>query len=73
MSRAEKLLERQSQAVLLTSEVVSEMLSIAPRTLWRWVSEKQFPAPDFRKNERVVRWRKSTVLEWIDANAVTAA
>jgi predicted DNA-binding transcriptional regulator AlpA len=79
---AEKLLERQAEAdarqaapgpTLLKAEAVAAMLSIGGRTLWRWISEGAFPKPDFRRNERVVRWKRSTVEQWIETNATAAA
>lgn len=53
--------------ILLTSKAVAAMLSIGQRTLWRWCSEGAFPAPTFRHNERVVRWHRQVVVDWIEA------
>jgi predicted DNA-binding transcriptional regulator AlpA len=69
MIAAEKLPERQAEALLLKPATVARQLEIGQRTLWRWVSTGQFPAPDLRMGSKVVRWRAATVTGWIDAKA----
>jgi predicted DNA-binding transcriptional regulator AlpA len=32
-----------------------------------------FPKPDLRQGRKVVRWRASTVADWVDANATGGA
>ncbi len=55
--------------LLLKPTSVARELEIGIRTFWRWVSEGRFPQPDFRPNERVLRWKRSTVEKWVEDNA----
>jgi excisionase family DNA binding protein len=74
---AEKLLERQQEAVLSRPQeallwdarLVAEALSLGQRTLWRWIAAGTFPAPDLSIGAKVRRWKRETVLEWIEKNA----
>ncbi len=74
---AEKLLERQQEAVssrqhealLWDAKVVAKALSVGQRTLWRWIAAGTFPAPDLSIGAKVRRWRRETVLDWIEQNA----
>ena len=43
----------------------SKMLKIGVRTLWRWSSSGKFPEPDL-KIGKVVRWKRTTIAEWIN-------
>ncbi len=49
---------------LLSVESVADILGLRPRTMWRMVSASEFPPADFRHG-RTVRWRASTVEQWI--------
>jgi len=50
---------------LWDSAAVCQFLSIADRTLRRWLSCGRFPAPDARLTARCLRWRRSTVGAWL--------
>jgi len=52
---------------LLRAAEVANYLNIGARTLWRWTSAGRFPRPDLREG-RVVRWRRQTVEDWLDAH-----
>ncbi len=54
---------------MLDAKAIADLLGIGVRTLWRWISSNQFPAPDLRKG-RVIRWRLSTVQSWIEQGFV---
>jgi predicted DNA-binding transcriptional regulator AlpA len=69
MSTEDKLLEHSAEAVLLKPASVASRLEIGQRTLWRWVSMGLFPEPDLRLGRKVVRWKASTLAEWVTANA----
>jgi prophage regulatory protein len=51
--------------MLLTVEDVAELLSIAPRTVFRWARERKLPRP-VRLSRRAVRWRASAIQAYID-------
>lgn len=42
------------------------VIPISPATLWRWVSNKQFPAP-LRLSRRVTVWLIADVRHWIES------
>ncbi len=65
--------ENDTPSLLLRASTVARMLEIGERTLWRWVSEGDFPSPDYRKNERIVRWKRDTVMNWVHTNTTTTA
>lgn len=50
---------------LLRASKVRELLDCSDRTLRRWVAAGKFPPPD-RKIGRTLRWRASTVNEFIE-------
>ena len=37
---------------------VANVLGITPRTVWRWVENKEFPEPDIKKGDQFLRWRE---------------
>lgn len=43
----------------------SKVLKIGVRTLWRWSTSGRFPKPDL-KIGKVVRWKKTTISEWVN-------
>ncbi len=49
---------------LIGTRKVCDMLDCSDRTLRRWVAGGKFPPPD-RKIGRTLRWRASTVNEFI--------
>ncbi len=53
---------------LLTSQQVAEKLSMSVRTLWRLVASGKFPQP-IRYNRKLVRWKNSEVMRYIEALA----
>lgn len=50
---------------LLTLQQVADLLAVGKRTLERWIAAGNFPRPDFRSGQRVLRWRLTTVQAWI--------
>ena len=53
---------------LREKQLRDEILRVAHSTLWRWVSDKRFPAP-VRLGPRVTAWRRSDVEAWAEARA----
>lgn len=49
----------------LCTKAVAELLQITTRTLYRWVQKGAFPSP-VRINLRVLRWRRSEVLDALE-------
>lgn len=45
---------------------ISMLIGIGQRTLWRWIATGVFPKPDIRIGKRIVKWRRETVLAWLD-------
>ncbi|WP_028835543.1 MULTISPECIES: helix-turn-helix transcriptional regulator [unclassified Pseudoalteromonas] len=45
---------------------IMEMLSISKSTVFRWNRDKILPKPLYIGN-RVLGWRKSTILEWLES------
>lgn len=66
---AEKVLERQYEAVLLDMKAVAASLSIGQRTLWRWIAAETFPPPDISVGGKIRRWKRETVEAWIAEHA----
>ena len=52
--------------VLRPKEIRQLLGGISKSTLWRWISENQFPRP-LKLGERAVGWRESTVEAWLDS------
>jgi len=57
---------------LLNATDVAEVVAVGKRTLYRWVSVGTFPPPDLRVGG-VIRWRSSTVQNWIDTHTAGAS
>jgi excisionase family DNA binding protein len=55
-------------ADLLTSQQVADRLAVSVRTLWRLVAAGKVPQP-VRYNRKLVRWKNSEVMRYIDALA----
>lgn len=51
---------------MLTVGKAASHAGIGARTIWRLLSAGQFPKPDFRLGKRVVRWRTSTIENWLE-------
>ncbi len=52
---------------LLRARTVCQLLDCSDRTLRRWVAAGKFPPPD-RKIGRTLRWRASTVNDFIQGD-----
>jgi excisionase family DNA binding protein len=64
----EAALSRQQEALLWDAKLVAKALSVGQRTLWRWIAAGTFPAPDLSIGAKVRRWKRETVLDWIQKN-----
>mgnify|MGYP001030028654 CR=1 FL=1 len=53
------------QVELIDVKAVARLLSCSPRTVWRLRARGAIPQP-FILSSGVVRWRKSTILRWLD-------
>jgi excisionase family DNA binding protein len=60
--------EPKAVADLLTSQQVADRLAVSVRTLWRLVAAGKVPQP-VRYNRKLVRWKNSEVMRYIDALA----
>lgn len=49
---------------IMTKQSLAELLGVSPRTLTSWVSQGRLKA--FRPTERMTRFRRSDVLEFLD-------
>lgn len=47
-------------------EDVCGIIGVTPARLRRLIATGDFPAPDLRYGKRGRRWRRSTLLRWID-------
>jgi excisionase family DNA binding protein len=56
---------------LLTAQEVAGRLSMSVRTLWRMIERGKFPAP-IRYTRRLVRWKKSDLLDWLGRQRPTS-
>lgn len=59
-------------SLLMDVNVIADLLSIGVRTLWRLVSAGIFPAPDVTIGSKIVRWKRTTLLAWLDCEKRTA-
>jgi prophage regulatory protein len=50
----------------VTARDVAELLCVSPRTVWRWASSGQLPAP-VRVGPRCTRWRVSDLQRYLDS------
>ena len=48
------------------SQLIPNIIPIAPATLWRWVKSGQFIAP-VKLGDNVTAWRCEDVRQWLDA------
>jgi predicted DNA-binding transcriptional regulator AlpA len=53
---------------MLDVRQTADHAGIGTRTIWRLLSAGRFPKPDFRLGKRVVRWRASTIEEWMESH-----
>jgi predicted DNA-binding transcriptional regulator AlpA len=50
---------------LLTRSEIAEMYGVQPRTVAEtWCTRPDFPKPDVRISQRIVRWRRSRIEAW---------
>ena len=57
--------ESQLPDMLLTVKDVAELLSVNPRTVYRWSRQRQLPRP-VKLSRRAVRWRASAIQGFLD-------
>lgn len=46
---------------------ISNLISVGERTLRRWISARTFPPPDARLAGKLLRWRASTIQNWVES------
>ncbi len=51
---------------LLSLKEVCALLSLGERTARRWLTTGAMPAPDVRLAGKLLRWRASTIQNWIE-------
>ena len=56
--------------LLITVDEVAAMLSLSPRTVWRRSSTGELPAPV--RIGGSVRWRRSDIVQWVNAGCLRA-
>jgi excisionase family DNA binding protein len=56
--------------LLITVDEVAAMLSLSPRTVWRRSSTGELPAPV--RIGGSVRWRRSDIVQWVNAGCPRA-
>lgn len=59
----------QSNRIISIKEL-SNLLSKSRVTLWRWERDQILPKP-IKVNFRVVGWRESVILEWLEMQEIT--
>ena len=59
----------QSNRIISITEL-SNLLSKSRVTLWRWERDQILPKP-IKVNFRVVGWRESVILEWLETQEIT--
>lgn len=64
--RGAEMTEDATMDRLLSARTVRELIDAPDRTFRRWVAGGKFPPPD-RRIGRVLRWRESTVRQFIEA------
>ena len=62
----QRFLEKGDEVCLMGPKGVATTLNIGQRTLWRWISIGVFPPPDISIGAKVRRWRRESVLAWIE-------
>jgi prophage regulatory protein len=54
--------------MLLSVSDVAELLSMRPRTVWRWAREGKIPAP-LKLSRRAARWLASEMQDYLDGRS----
>ena len=49
---------------------LAKILGVSSVTLWRWRQNNKFPAPIKLGSGRMIGWRMSSILQWIDEQEV---
>ena len=49
---------------------LAKILGVSSVTLWRWRQNNKFPAPIKLGGGRMIGWRMSSILHWIDEQEV---
>ncbi len=52
----------------LSIKQIGKTIGVTPRSLWRWVAQGAFPAPDLKVGGRIRRWRIETIEKWMASN-----
>ena len=60
-----------SEPILLDSKEVANLLGVSHTTIWRMRCEGRLPAP-IQVSSRLVKWRRSDILDWVDQQAKSA-
>lgn len=63
-SKADRLSESYGADVKISD--VAEMFGVHVKTIRRWIDRGRFPVPDIRINQRVMRWRRTTIAAFMD-------
>lgn len=79
MTRARGIVKAVSETVpvaadpgaLISPKAVSAMVGLSIRTIRRMVNDGQFPVP-LQINQRVIRWVRGDISEWVAAKRATA-
>jgi predicted DNA-binding transcriptional regulator AlpA len=53
--------------LLLSVKEAAHLVGLSSRSVWRLVSTGQFPPADVRLGSRIVKWRRETVISWINS------
>lgn len=61
----------QEQPMLMDLRAIAHVLSLGHRTLWRYIKAGTFPKPDVVIGQRVLRWKRDTVMDWLDEQLKT--
>ena len=57
---------RPEESILLSQAHAARLLDVTVRTLERWRSAGLFPGPDVQMGSNFLRWKRETVLRWIE-------
>ena len=60
-------------ATLMTAKEIVAFFRVSRTTFYRWLRDGKFPAPVFAPSQKTRFWRRSDVLDWSDARAMTLA
>lgn len=68
MNPRERKMTRLAESVgaFVTKRQIADLLGVTTRTTTRWLAEGRMPPPDVRINARVIRWKVSSVREFLE-------